>query len=275
MMAGDFFASDLDGTFFDNQREYDVDRFKTLVQIINSQDNHFVLATGRDLIMLEKSFAPVWGQVDIVANNGAVVIAANGTVLQEAVIPIIIMEKVMQVISKMHLEKGVIFVGLNHKFMLRKHRNLNHQKNTFQREDQVSYFVEQVNEIHDRIVKLTFGVETQAVPALIELIQNQVGSSVYVTTSGYGSIDVIAATVNKAQGLQILAQYYQQDQPWIMAFGDGLNDLEMLKIAQMPYAMSNGDPVIVEQFPPAMADNQHSGVIKTIEKYLQKKQTNK
>lgn len=269
-MPNKFFASDLDGTFLDDQKQYDLNRFQKLLQIINTQNNHFVLATGRDLMMLKKDFAPVWGQVDIVANNGAVVIAADGKVLQEAIIPIIIMEKVIQVIAKMHLEKGVIFVGLNHKFMLKRHQNLNNQTNAFQREEQVSHYVEQVNEIHDGIVKLTFGIETQAVPALIELIQNRLGSVVHVTTSGYGSIDVVAATVNKAQGLQILAQYYQQGQPWLMAFGDGLNDLEMLEIAQKPYAMPNGDSAIIEKFPPAVADNRQAGVLKTIEKHLQK-----
>ena len=52
-------------------------------------------------------------------------------------------------------------------------------------------------------------------------------------------IDIVAPTVNKAEGLRKLAALYGQPEENILAVGDNLNDLDMLK-AFRSYAMENG-----------------------------------
>lgn len=52
-------------------------------------------------------------------------------------------------------------------------------------------------------------------------------------------IDIVAPTVNKAEGLRRLASLYGQTDENIIAVGDNINDLDMLK-AFRSYAMENG-----------------------------------
>lgn len=52
-------------------------------------------------------------------------------------------------------------------------------------------------------------------------------------------IDIVAPTVNKAEGLRKLAALYGQTDENIIAVGDNINDLDMLK-AFHSYAMKNG-----------------------------------
>lgn len=52
-------------------------------------------------------------------------------------------------------------------------------------------------------------------------------------------IDIVAPTVNKAEGLRRLAALYGQTDENIIAVGDNINDLDMLK-AFRSYAMENG-----------------------------------
>ena len=92
-----------------------------------------------------------------------------------------------------------------------------------------------------------------------------------MTTSGYGSVDIVAPDVNKANGIKVLADYYgvTADQS-LVAFGDGLNDAEMLALAAQPYAMKNGDDSLLERYPAALDDNNNDGVLLTLDEILRK-----
>ena len=51
--------------------------------------------------------------------------------------------------------------------------------------------------------------------------------------------DVITKEVSKANGIQALLDYYQKDWSDIVAFGDSMNDYEMLQKAGNGIAMGN------------------------------------
>ncbi|MGO2545702.1 MAG: HAD hydrolase family protein, partial [Leuconostoc mesenteroides] len=72
--------------------------------------------------------------------------------------------------------------------------------------------------------------------------------------------------VNKAEGLKMLAESYALDLSHAVAFGDGGNDLEMLNAVGLPYKMPDAD--IIGQFNVALVDNNHSGVLKTIQQLI-------
>ena len=72
-------------------------------------------------------------------------------------------------------------------------------------------------------------------------------------------------------GIKVLADYYgvTADQS-LVAFGDGLNDAEMLALAAQPYAMKNGDDSLLERYPAALDDNNNDGVLLTLDEILRK-----
>jgi hypothetical protein len=91
------------------------------------------------------------------------------------------------------------------------------------------------------------------------------GNKVHVTTSGYGAIDIVNPDVNKANALSYIAETLEIAPEEIMAFGDGLNDLEMLEYVGQPVAMTNADEELFKHdFAISVADNDHDGVLRTI-----------
>ena len=53
-------------------------------------------------------------------------------------------------------------------------------------------------------------------------------------------IEIVKSGLNKAVGIQKVADYYQIDQKNIIAFGDEDNDLEMIEYAGVGVAMGMG-----------------------------------
>ncbi len=75
-----------------------------------------------------------------------------------------------------------------------------------------------------------------------ELFEKIEGIS-YTASTPYG-IDFVKDGVNKAKGIQQLMKYWQIEEGSYVAFGDSLNDLEMLTHAKVGVAMGNGHPSI-------------------------------
>lgn len=58
------------------------------------------------------------------------------------------------------------------------------------------------------------------------------------------SLDIFDANGSKAEGIEVLANYLGFNMNNVMAFGDGLNDIEMLTRVGMGVAMGNAQPVV-------------------------------
>ncbi|MCM0582445.1 HAD family hydrolase [Weissella diestrammenae] len=261
------FATDLDGTFLNDYKKFNRRRFTEILAQLETQQAHFVVATGRDIDMIQKDFADYLGKIDIVANNGALVVAADGTVLHTQTLASTAVIDAVDAIESMpfKLTRGAVFVSAHHKYMLKRHKDFSITNLVFRRLVGVTTYIDDLSEIEEPILKITFGFEADDTMLFIQQAQAKLGEHAHVTTSGYGSVDIVGPGINKAAGIQYVANHYglalADD---LVAFGDGLNDLEMLKAAKYPFAMPNGDEGLTEMFPLAVADNNHAGVLETI-----------
>ena len=69
---------------------------------------------------------------------------------------------------------------------------------------------------------------------------------VRAVSSGYGCIDILQAGIHKAWGLEELLKRWDLKPEQIMAFGDSENDIEMLELAGIAYAMENAEESVKE-----------------------------
>ena len=83
--------------------------------------------------------------------------------------------------------------------------------------------------------------------------------------SGYGSIDIVCAHVNKARGLDMLVKRWGYDARNCIAFGDAANDIEMLKYAQVGYAMANAMDGVAEIANKQAPSNNDDGVLEVLD----------
>lgn len=75
-------ASDMDGTFLNPQGRYDKERFQQLLDQLTEKNIPFVVASGNRLERLTTIFSDISGNIDYVAENGALVID-KGRVLEQ------------------------------------------------------------------------------------------------------------------------------------------------------------------------------------------------
>ena len=77
--------------------------------------------------------------------------------------------------------------------------------------------------------------------SVLQEINDLFDGRVRAVSSGYGCIDILQAGVHKAWGLEELLKRWDLTSEQIMAFGDSENDVEMLEMAGIAYAMENAD----------------------------------
>ena len=85
-----------------------------------------------------------------------------------------------------------------------------------------------------------------------------------ISSSLANNIEVNSAEATKGQALAALCAKLGIDRSEVMAFGDGLNDLDMLQFAGIPIAMGNADPLIREKAAYITASNNEAGLAKAL-----------
>ena len=98
------------------------------------------------------------------------------------------------------------------------------------------------------------------------MFRDRLHGKVEPTTSGHGSIDLIVPGCHKASGLKRLVERWQISSEQCAAFGDGGNDIEMLKYCGHSYAMANAPDPVRLAAKHVCPSNEEDGVLVTLEK---------
>lgn len=237
-------ATDMDGTFLDEKGQFDSDRLKQLLSRFKEKGIYFAVASGRGLLSLKKLFEEVLDDIILIAENGSVV-EFHGEDLYEAIMP---RDFYLSVFEQL---KSSPYININQLLLTGKkgsyvldtvdpaylsfstHYNENIQK------------VASLSDIDDDIFKFTTNCSEETVKDA-ENWTNETISGVKAMTTGYASIDIVLDYVDKGVAIIELAKKLELDMSQVMAFGDNLNDLHMMKVAGYPIAPENAHPEILE-----------------------------
>ncbi len=88
-----------------------------------------------------------------------------------------------------------------------------------------------------------------------------------ISTSLPNNIEINSAEATKGQALAALCRRLGLYPSEVMAFGDGLNDLDMMQFAGISVAMENADPLIKENASYVTASNNDAGIARALEHY--------
>lgn len=83
--------------------------------------------------------------------------------------------------------------------------------------------------------------------------------SIAASSSCY--LEVMNGKVRKSEGVHFLCEYYGIPLEEVIAFGDGKNDMDMLKAAGNSYAMANAPREVQESAKHVTLDNDHEGLL--------------
>ena len=125
--------------------------------------------------------------------------------------------------------------------------------------------IHEFNEIDDKVLKFSISCPDKKTNYYVDLLKKNLGRYCNVTSSGHGEIDLILPEIHKAHGLAELGQVLGISLSDMTAFGDGRNDLEMIKEVGGGVAMSNADPAVLKVADHTTTSNNEQGVLTYIE----------
>lgn len=264
-------AVDMDGTFLDDQKKYNKDRFIEQFNKMNDQNIHFVIASGNRLDTLKRYFGELAPKLSYIAENGAHVV--HQTEELEASIMDRDVSRNCMAIFENYSDIRVIVCGKNNVYIREEDLQKNIEKDSEFENDISRYFVSHevvpnFESIDDDIFKFAIKTPKDKSDYYNELFQQVLPDEVQPTSSGFQFIDVIQKDQHKGNGIQILQEFWGLSNDEVAAFGDNGNDLEMLNHVTYSFAMENAIDEAKEVAKYTIGHNNDDAVLDTIDKIL-------
>lgn len=96
----------------------------------------------------------------------------------------------------------------------------------------------------------------------------RLGKRLYIAESKPNFLEITSPSVNKGAALHSIAERMNIERQYIMAFGNGSNDIEMLRYAGWGIAVGNSPIDVRKAARLITATNDEDGVAKVLEKYI-------
>lgn len=259
-------AFDMDGTFLTDDKQFNRPLFQQILHAFNEQSRQLVVASGDPLECLLRYFPDEQDQLTIIAENGAQIFANGHEILTKTLNPELAHQVINYLVHTMQIEP-----------VISGHRQGYFPKDADQATiDHLAFYyptyqlVDNFDQLpNDEFFQISFLVRDEEIDAAVQELTAQFGHQLIVTPSGNGSMDLTIPGINKGWALHQLLTRWHLSPTHLAAFGDGGNDVSMLKLAQLSFAMPNGgSEVHAVATTEAIADNNHDGVLRTIQSQL-------
>ncbi|HJE96935.1 MAG TPA: Cof-type HAD-IIB family hydrolase [Ligilactobacillus acidipiscis] len=258
-------AVDMDGTFLNDQKDYDRQHFAALYRKMQERKIQFVVASGNQYYQLRTFFAD-FPDIIYVADNGAYIRDTTteyfGSYFER--------EHAKQIFSRLAAYPGLfdelVVSGFKSAYILAgSSEEFRREAHFYNRRLQV---VDSFAETAEEITKYSFNYLPQDTREFMQQLQEQLLDLGEITTSGHGNFDIIQPGVHKASGLRHLSQRLGIPLSQMCAFGDGGNDLEMLEAVGDGVAMANCAPEVKKIAQHQTGTNNEQGVLQYLDKLL-------
>lgn len=258
-------VTDLDGTFYHQDLTYDKKRFNRLYDLMKKSDIKFVVASGNQYYQLI-SFFDKSEEMTFVAENGGYIVN-EGKEMFSINMKRETYESIINLLIKIDTIKFILVCGKKSSYVL---STIPEEVcKFFQKYFPKMQKVKNFTEINDQIIKISLVSQEEEVEQVVKQINKVIDENLTVVTSGQGCIDVIVKGINKGNAIKKLMHKWDIKPEEIMAFGDEMNDLEMLEIAKYGFVMANGSPVLKERIGLILPlTNEQDGELEVIEEYL-------
>lgn len=257
-------ATDMDGTWLNSDKKYDVDLFEKDIALMKKNNINFVIASGNQYDNLKTRFPNNVNDLYFVAENGALVAKEN----QILAIEDLTIEEINEIQRAcIKYKYPVVWAGLNSAYVLKSDGNELYQemKKYYHKLQAVNSF----DEIDDRLFKMSFVILHDNVLDLVTEMKEKFPKLGFVAGSEF-TIDVSKVDMNKAVGLKLLGKKLGISSKEMVAFGDSGNDVAMLKYVGKSFATSTAQIVAKEAADELIGSSDDSSVQRKIIALLSK-----
>lgn len=240
-------AVDMDGTFLSDQKTYNRDRFMAQYQHMKRQGIRFVVASGNQYYQLISFFPEIAHEIAFVAENGGWVVSEGEDIFNGELTKADFQTVVEHLLTRADVE--IIACGKNSAYTLKRYNDA--LKAVAAMYYHRLEFVDNFNNINDVFFKFGLNITDERIPEVQAALHDAIGDIMVPVHTGYGSIDLIIPGVHKANGLRLLQQRWGIHDSEVVVFGDGGNDIEMLRQAGFSFAMSHASEAVAAMISPA------------------------
>lgn len=240
-------AVDMDGTFLSDQKTYNRDRFMAQYQQMKRQGIRFVVASGNQYYQLISFFPEIAHEIAFVAENGGWVVSEGEDIFNGELTKADFQAVVEHLLTRADVE--IIACGKNSAYTLKRYDDA--LKAVAAMYYHRLEFVDNFNNISDVFFKFGLNITDDRIPEVQAALHDAIGDIMVPVHTGYGSIDLIIPGVHKANGLRLLQQRWGIHDSEVVVFGDGGNDIEMLRQAGFSFAMSHASEAVAAMISPA------------------------
>ena len=267
-------ATDMDGTLLDPKGQLDLPRLEKILDKLDQCDIRFVIATGNEVHRMRQLLGHLAERVVLVVANGARIFE-NNELIQAQTWDDAMVDRALAhfkgrecqdqfVVTAMNggfVKEGTVFTELD-KFMTPEMIEKLYQRLNFVDEFDSSLF--------GGVLKMSMVVGEERLDSVLQEVNDLFDGHVRAVSSGYGCIDILQDGIHKAWGLEELLRRWDLKAEQIMAFGDSENDIEMLELAGISYAMENAEDAVKEVATKIAPANSQAGVYQVLENWLER-----
>ena len=267
-------ATDMDGTILDAQGLLDLPRLEKILDRLDEKGIRFVIATGNEIHRVRQLLGHLTDRVVLIVANGAKIFE-NNQLIQVETWDDELVEKALTFFKGQECQNQFVITSMNGGFV--KEGTIFTQLDKFMTPEMIELFYQRMNfveELHPElfggVLKMSLVVGEDKTDQVQEDFNQVFNGHVQAVSSGYGCLDIIQDGIHKAWALQELLKRWNIKSEEIMAFGDSENDVEMLELAGIAYAMENADEkakAVATDIAPA---NSQGGVYQVLEAWLDK-----
>ena len=265
-MSVKLIAVDMDGTFLNDNKEYNRARFAELYAQMKEQGIRFVVASGNQYFQLISFFPEIAHEISFVADNGGWVVSEEKDIFNGELTKQQFNTVIDHLLTLPHMD--IIACGKRNGYTLKSYDDafITMARSYYHRLELVENFAN----LDDVFFKFALNLPDSLLDDTMNSLSEILDGVMVPVTSGHGSIDLIIPGIHKANGLRILQEKWGIDDSEVVTFGDGGNDIEMLRQAKYGFAMANA-PEKIKQIASFQAGHcNQQGVLDVIEKVLKK-----
>lgn len=278
-------AIDIDGTLLNSKSELTNDTIEVLRQA-SERGIYIVLTSGRMTSVIKEFCRKIGADKFLIAENGASIVDLRTDEIiykkyipKKVVLDIVDMCEENNIYYMIYTNKELIVKNLKHMalFFYKQNYNINARlethianrkyielvKDDFTKimicdEDRAIY-----NSIVNKLKKIS-DIDVVDIPHISTKVLN-IGTAKKVISYSYA--DISAQGTNKWSAIENLITMLEIRSEEVIAIGDNINDIQMIKNAGLGVAMSNGSPAVKEIADEVAPSNDDDGVAYIVKKY--------
>lgn len=247
-------ASDLDGTIISNNNTISTQNLQAIKDINNSSLN-FAICTGKTYSLMKNTCQKLNASFGIFGNGMQIIDLKNNIEIYKRTLDLNIVSNCIKIAKSHNLHVHLYTENeiITEELMYMDLRNFIIKNSNFLSTSLEFKIVENVldyiNELHPQIFKLIISSDNN-----LDIIKSEILSKYNlnictinktakykdtIINKEYSYLDISPQNINKAEALHILEQYLNLDSSEVMAVGDNLNDLDMIKSSGIGVAVAN------------------------------------